>query len=153
MKGILKIYHPDETLKYSIKSTYCKALYANDQYTLELEIITNDELDNVEDDSLQYHFPQLALSISDFPITSSEIAGQSLQINDNEENIYTDVNLFSDDEAYLYDNELTFSENTNGDLELVWKGQIDDFYTNNDEPIAFKLKCHFKENETIETED
>ena len=78
MKGILKIYHPDETLKYNIKSTYCKAVYSNKQHFLELEIITDDGLDHVDDDSLQYNFPQLSLNISDFPIDSDEIEGKTV---------------------------------------------------------------------------
>ena len=47
MKGILKIYHQDETLKYQIKNTYCKPVYSNKQHFLEVEIITDDSLDHV----------------------------------------------------------------------------------------------------------
>jgi len=37
-------------------------------------------------------------------------------------------------------------------LQLFWQGKIDDFYTGSDEPIPFKLKCHFKADD-IEIEE
>lgn len=147
MKGILKIYHPDETLKYHIKSTYCKAVYSNKQHFLEVEIITDDSLDHVEDDSLQYNFPQLSLDVFDFPIDSSEIEDLVFRIEDSEEEEYTEVDLFDDEEAYLFENELAFSRNEEGELQLMWKGNITDFYTGSDNPIPFKLKCHFKQDD------
>jgi hypothetical protein len=153
MKGILKIYHPDETLKYHIKSTYCKAVYSNSQHLLEVEVITDESLDHVDDDSLQYNFPQLSFEVVDFPVEDSEIEGKTFSINDSEEETYTEVDLFDDEEAYLYDNELSFEKNGDGILQLCWKGQIDDFYTGSDEPILFKLKCHFKEDDIIVEEE
>ncbi len=152
MKGILKIYHPDETLKYNIKSTYCKAVYSNKQYFLELEVITDDSLDHVDDDSLQYHFPQLSLDVFDFPIEDGEIAGKLFSVNDSDEETFTEVDLFDDEEAYLYDNKLEFSQDDEDNLCLVWKGSIDDFYTGSDEPIPFKLKCDFKQ-EALEMDE
>lgn len=152
MKGILKIYHPEETLKYHIKNTYCKAVYSNKQHFLEVEIGTDDSLDHVDDDSLQYNFPQLSLDVFDFPIDSGELAGKTFNIEDSEEAIYTEVDLFDDDEAYVYQNELSFDYNDEGELQLVWKGTIDDFYTGSDEPIPFKLKCDFKQ-EDIEVDE
>lgn len=146
MKGILKIYHPDETLKYHIKSTYCKSVYSNSQHLLEVEIITDDSLDHVDDDSLQYNFPQLSLDVFDFPIDKDddELAGNTFTISDTDDETYTEVDLFDDEEAFIYDNELAFSNDENGELQLVWKGTIDDFYTGSDEPLPFKLKCHFR---------
>ena len=152
MKGILKVYHPDETLKYHIKSSYCKPVYSNMQHHLEVEVITNDDLDHVDDDSLQYNFPQIALNISDFPIDSDDLEGKTFVIADNDEETYTETNLFDDEEAFVYDNELSFSKDENGELQLFWKGTIDDFYTGSDEPIPFKLKCHFKHDD-VEIED
>lgn len=147
MKGILKVYHPDETLKYNIKSTYCKAVYSNKQHFLEVEIITDDSLDHVDDDSLQYNFPQLSLDVFDFPIEDAEIAGKTFIINDSDEETYTEVDLFDDEEAYLYDNQLAFSQKADEELSLVWQGTIDDFYTGSDEPIPFKLKCNFRQDD------
>lgn len=147
MKGILKIYHPEETLKYNIKSTYCKAVYSNKQHFLEVEIITDDSLDHVDDDSLHYNFPQLSMNVFDYPIESAEIAGQKFEINDSEEETYTNVDLFDDEDAYLYNSELSFDTNAEGELQLFWQGNIDDFYTGSDQPIPFKLKCNFKEDQ------
>ena len=153
MKGLLKIYHPEETLKYNIQSTYCKAVYSNKQHFLEVELITDDSLDDVDDDSLQYKFPQISFSIFDFPITSSELDGKTFLVNDTDTDTFTEVNLYDDDEAFLYDNELAFSTNEEGNLELFWKGNIDDFYTGSDEPIPFKLKCHFGQDQIQVDED
>ena len=144
MKGILKIYHPEETLKYHIQHSYCKAVFLNEEHLLELEIITDEDLDHVEDDSLQYNFPQLSLHISDFPVDSADLAGKTFIINDSEDSNFTEVNLYQDEDAYLNENKLSFSEDENGELQLMWEGKIDDFYTNENEPISFKMKCHFQ---------
>lgn len=152
MKGILKIYHPEETLKYHISSTYCKAVYLNSKNFLEVEIITDDSLDHVEDDSLQYNFPQLSLDVFEFPIDSNELEGKTFRIEDTDEETYTEVDLYDDEEAYLYENELIFSKDEDDVLQLFWQGKIDDFYTGSDETIPFKLKCHFKADD-IEIEE
>ncbi|WP_265426765.1 hypothetical protein [Chryseobacterium sp. YIM B08800] len=153
MKGILKIYHPDETLKYNIRSTYCKAVYSNQKHFLEVEVITDDGLDHVDDDSLQYNFPQLSLEIIEFPIDSAEIEGKTFEINDSDDEVYTEVNLFDDEDAFIYDNELCFEKNEENELQVIWKGNIDDFYTGSDTPIPFRLKCEFKQDEIEVDED
>lgn len=153
MKGILKIYHPDETLKYNIKTTYCKAVYINNEHFLEVEIITDDSLDHVEDDSLQYNFPQLSFSIFDFPIPSPELEGNTFKVKDSEEETYTEVDLYDDEDAILSENELSFHKKDGEDLQLLWHGKIDDFLTNTEDPLAFKLKCTFKEDEILVDED
>ncbi|WP_144283120.1 hypothetical protein [Chryseobacterium echinoideorum] len=153
MKGILKIYHPDETLKYNIKSSYCKAVYSNQKHLLEVEIITDDSLDHVDDDSLQYNFPQISMEIFDFPIDSDEIEGKTFLINDSEEESYTEVDLFDDEDAFIYDNELCFEKNDENELQVIWKGTIDDFYTGSDSPLPFRMKCEFKQDEIIVDED
>lgn len=145
MKGILKIYHPEETLKYNIKSSYCKAVYSNNENFLEVEIITDDDFDEIEDDSLQYNFPQLSFKISDFPIDGKNLKGKTFTINDSEEESYSEVDLFCEEEAYLYENTLKFITDEQDNLQVLWSGQIDDFYTETDELIPFKLKCNFKE--------
>ena len=110
-------------------------------------MITDDGLDHVDDDSLQYNFPQLSLHIADFPVQNAELAGQDLTINDSDEETYTEVDLYDDEDAFLYDNQLSFENDEDGELEVVWKGSIDDFYTGSEEPIPFKLKCNFKPDE------
>ena len=153
MKGILKIYHPDETLKYRIQSTYCKAVYSNTQHFLEVEIITDDSLDHVEDDSLHYHFPQISMDVFDFPIENAELAGKSFEIDELDADQCTGVDLFDDKDVYLFDNKLSFKNDSSGELELFWEGNITDFYTGSEQPIPFKLKCHFKQDEIIVEED
>ncbi len=108
-------------------------------------MVTDDTLDHVDDDSLQYNFPQLSLKVFDFPIDAAELEGKTFIISDSEDETYTEVDLFDDEEAYIYDNELAFGTDENGDTELFWKGNIDDFYTGSTEPVPFKLKCNFKE--------
>lgn len=152
MKGILKIYHPEETLKYHIKNSYCKAVYLNEKHYLEVEIITDDNMDHVEDDSLQYPFPQLSFRIFDFPLDSPELIGKTFSIEDTDEIVHSEADIFTDDEAFLYDNQLSFTENEEKEIQLVWSGQIDDFYTEGDQSIPFKLKCHFKDDQ-IEVSD
>ena len=147
MKGILKIYHPEETLKYHIKSTYSKAVYSNQKHFLEVEIITDDSLDHVDDDSLQYRFPQLSMNVYEFPIEDDQVEGKTFEINDSDDETFTEVDLFDDDDAFLYQNELSFANNENGNLELFWKGEITDFFTGSDETIPFKLKCNFRQDE------
>ena len=152
MKGILKIYHPEETLKYHIKSSYCKAVYSNKKHFLDVEIITDDSLDHVDDDSLQYNFPQLSMNIIEFPIDEEELDGKNFVIIDSSDDIYTEVDLFDNEDAYLYESELVFDRNAEGELQLLWKGTIDDFYTGSETPIPFKMKCHFKP-DVIEVEE
>jgi hypothetical protein len=149
MKGILKIYHLEETLKYHLKSTYCKAVYLNNEIFLEAEVISDDDVDHVEDDSLQYQFPQVAFNISDFPIETDQLLGNTFFVDD--EN-YTDVNLYDDEDAFISKNELSFENDKEENLILLWKGLISDFYTGSEDLIPFKLKCHFKADE-IEIDD
>ncbi len=110
-------------------------------------------MDHVDDDSLQYNFPQLSLEVFDFPIDSAEIEGKTIKINDSDEETYTEVDLFDDEEAYIYDNELLFEKNEEGELQVIWKGTIDDFYTGSDTPIPFRLKCEFKQDDIEVDED
>lgn len=147
MKGILKIYHPEETLKYHIKSTYSKAVYSNQKHFLEVEIITDDSLDHVDDDSLQYRFPQLSMNVYEFPIEDDQVEGKTFEINDSDDETFTEVDLFDDEDAFLYQNELSFANNENGDMELFWKGEITDFFTGSEDTIPFKLKCNFRQDE------
>ena len=144
MKGLLKIYHPEETLKYHIQHTYCKSVYLNEENLLELEVFTDENLDHVEDDSLQYNYPQLSLHLSDFPVESADLAGKTFVLSDSEEGVYTEVNLYADEEAFLQENKLSFSVDDKGELQLVWEGKMDDFYTGEENSIPFKLKCHFQ---------
>lgn len=153
MKGILKIYHPDETLKYNIKNTYCKAFYSNQQHFLEVEIITDDGLDHVDDDSLQNQYPQLAFKVYDFPIEDENLRSKTFSVADTDEEAYTEIDLYSDDDALVYQNELEFSEDEHGDLQLIWKGEMEDVFTGSDTLLPFRIKCALKEEELIIDEE
>ena len=153
MKGILKIYHPDETLKYHIRSSYCKAFYSNTQHFLEVEIMTDDSLDHVDDDSLQYQFPQISITVFDFPMEDAELAGKCFDLKDSDADNFTGVDLFNNEDVFLTDTKLTFKNDAAGELELFWEGSLTDFYTGADQPIPFKLKCNFKQDEIIVDED
>lgn len=151
MKGIIKFYHPDETLKYRISLSHCKAFYANNLHFLDLEIITEEEPQDLEEDSLKYSFPQVAFRISDFPLKNPELTQAELHLEDAEE-AFTELDLYCDEEAYLYNNHLAFCEE-DGTLNLIWKGECDDFFTNTDQPVTFKLKCNFAEDPLDIAED
>ena len=153
MKGILKIYHPDETMKYHLKSTYCKAVYQNQKHLLELDIISDDSLDHVDDDSLQYNYPQIALEIFEYLLPGEELDKLTITMSEEDAAEHTEVDIFDDDDAYLLDNELSFTRDESGVLYLVWKGAINDFYTNSEHAIPFKLKCDFREEELQIAED
>ena len=153
MKGILKIYHPDETLKYHIRSSYCKAFYSNTQHFLEVEIMTDDSLDHVDDDSLQYQFPQISMTVFDFPMEDAELAGKCFDLKDSDADNFTGVDLYNNEDVFLTDTKLSFKNDAAGELELFWEGSLTDFYTGADQPIPFKLKCNFKQDEIIVDED
>ena len=93
------------------------------------------------------------MEIFDFPIDSDEIEGKTFLINDSEEDSYTEVDLFDDEDAFIYDNELCFEKNEENELQVIWKGTIDDFYTGSDTPIPFRMKCEFKQDEIVVDED
>jgi hypothetical protein len=63
------------------------------------------------------------------PIDADKLVGQTFNVNDSEEETYCGVNLYDDEDAFIHDNELKFSKDENGDLQLIWQGNIDDFYT------------------------
>ena len=67
--------------------------------------------------------------------------------------IGTSQDLFDDEEAYIYDNELLFERNEEGELQVIWKGTIDDFYTGSDTRIPFRLKCEFGQDDIEVDED
>ena len=93
------------------------------------------------------------IDISNEEIGIGKAIFKNVSIEDSDEETFTEVDLFDDEEAYLYQNELSFDVNDEGELELIWTGNIDDFYTGSDEPIPFKLKCDFRQEEIVVDED
>ncbi|WP_373708115.1 hypothetical protein [Kaistella sp.] len=120
---------------------------------MEVEIITDDSLDHVDDDSLQYNFPQISMNVFDFPIEDSELVGKSFAMRDSDADNFIGVDLFDDEDAFLTESKLSFKNDATGELELFWEGNITDFYTGSNQPIPFKLKCNFKQDEIIVDED
>lgn len=151
MKGIVKFYHPDETLKYRISLSHCKAVYANELHLLDLEVITEEDPHDLEEDSLKYSFPQVAFRITDLPLQNPDLTQNELVLEEKDA-AFTELDLYCDEEAYLYDNQLVFEE-TEGVLNVIWKGECDDFFTNTDKPVTFKLKCNFSQDAPDIAED
>lgn len=152
----IKFFHPEETFTYYIEKCFCKVVFSGQQHQLLIEIHSNDDLDHVEDDSLQNDFPQVVLSVDDFPVNVSsvqELNGKSIEIpncfvevedeeGEIEELFYTNVN-FSEDDFEADNNKLNFFKNDSGTLCLRWKGEVSDFTGQTDELIPFEVECAF----------
>lgn len=159
----IKFFHPEETLVYHIEKCFCKVVYSGQQYQLLVEIHSTDELDFVEDDAIQSNFPQVTLSIDDFPVqykSVDELAGKTIEIpecyvefedeeGDIEEFFYTNVN-FSDNDYEADKNKLSFYKNDLGVLCLKWKGEVQDFTEETDDYISFELDCAFQAYSEVE---
>ena len=152
----IKFFHPEETFTYYIEKCFCKVIYSGQKYHLLVEIFSTEELDHLEEDSLQNDFPQVILSIDDFPVTFKnihELAGNSIKIpysyveiedeeGELEEYFYTNLN-FSDENFESDENELSFFKDKSGTLCLKWKGKVQDFVNESDGYIPFELECAF----------
>ncbi|HEY4539900.1 MAG TPA: hypothetical protein VIG94_07825 [Faecalibacter sp.] len=153
----IKFFHPEETFNYNIEKSLCKVVYQGDKQVLLIEIHTTDELDHVEDDSLQNDYPQLSLYIDDFPMdvaSTEELTGKTISIpygfteeedEDGEihEVYYTSLNV-SEGDYEAVDNVLDFSINENGILSLKWTGSVQDFTEETDGDIKFEVNCVFE---------
>jgi len=136
----IKFFHPEETFNYNIEKSLCKVVYQGDKQVLLVEIHSTDELDHVEDDSIQNDYPQLSLFIDDFPLdvnSATELNGKTVSIpfgfaeeedEDGEihEVYYTSLNV-SEEDFEIVDNTLSFSINEKGILSLKWIGSVQDF--------------------------
>lgn len=152
----IKFFHPEETLIYHIEKCFCKVVYSGKQHQLLIEIHSTDDLDHVEDDSLQNDFAQVILSVDDFPVqvaSREDLSGQSFEIPSSyveiedeegeiEEIFYTNVNV-SDENFESDENHLSFFKDPTGALCLKWKGKVQDFTDETDEMIPFELECAF----------
>lgn len=152
----IKFFHPEETFTYYIEKCFCKVVYSGKQHQLLIEIQSSDDLDHVEDDSLQNDFSQVVLSVDDFPVkfgSVDELNGKTVEIpncfmeiedeeGDLEEFFYTNVN-FSEDNFEADSNQLTFFKNESGTLCLKWKGEVTDFTQQTDNYIPFEVECAF----------
>jgi len=152
----IKFFHPEETFTYYIQKCFCKVVYSGKQHQLLIEIHSTEDLDHVEDDSLQNDFPQVVLSIDDFPVnvaSVNELNGKTIEIPDSyveiedeegeiEEFFYTNVNFLEDD-FEADNNKLSFFKDSSGTLCLKWKGEVSDFTGQTDGHIPFEVECAF----------
>lgn len=152
----IKFFHPEETFVYYIDKCFCKVVYSGHQYQLLVEIHSTDDLDHVEADAVQNNYPQVILSVDDFPVpykNTDELEGKHIdieecyaEIEDEEGEIveffYTNVN-FSEHDFEADKNRLSFFKNETGALCLKWKGAVQDFTEETDEYISFELECVF----------
>ncbi|MDR1877814.1 MAG: hypothetical protein LBQ84_09350 [Flavobacteriaceae bacterium] len=155
MNGLIKFYHPDETLEYHIRKCFCKVVFLNNKNTLVVEIESDDDLNHVEEDSYQNEYPQVSFTIEDFEIpvrTVRQLSGKSFHIpafeeveNENgdwEEVYYTNLNINDEEDLETDDNELKFGKDEQGNLKLIWQGYCNDFITH-EESLRFKVSCSF----------
>jgi len=154
----IKFFHQEETFNYNIEKSLCKVVYQGDKQVLLVEIHSTDELDHVEDDSIQNEFPQLSLFIDDFPIefhSAEELNGKTISIpygftevedeeGDLHEVYYTTLNV-SEGDYETVENLLSFNLNDAGVLSLTWKGKVQDFTEETSEDIPFEIQCTFEE--------
>ena len=152
----IKFFHPEETLIYHIEKCFCRVVYSGKQHQLLIEIHSTDDLDHVEDDSLQNDFAQVILSVDDFPVqvaSHEDLSGQTFEIplsyveiedeeGEIEEIFYTNVNV-SDENFESDENHLSFFKDNSGTLCLKWRGKVQDFTEESDEMIPFELECAF----------
>lgn len=152
----IKFFHKEGTFNYYIEKCLCKVVYAHDQHLLLIEVHSTDDLEHVDEDSIQNDFPQVVLSIDDFPVSFQsleELENQVIDIpssfveleNDDgeiEEFFYTNVN-FSVEDFEADDNELQFYKDETGVLGVKWRGRVQDFIQDSEEYIPFEVDCIF----------
>lgn len=165
MSGTIKFFHPEETFVYYLEKSFCKVVYLKKKNCLILEIESTEDLEHLDEDSLQNEYPKVVLNIDDFPIDISnkkQLPGKSFEIPDGtvemedeegemEEIFYTNL-MANEDDYELNANQLTFSTSEKGKLKLLWTGEVVDFTESTDEMIAFEVDCKL-ENKKIEIQD
>lgn len=156
----IKFFHPEETFTYFVNKCFCKVVYSDKKHHLFIEIFSSDNLDHVEEDAIQNNFPEVVISIDDFPInlqSVDQLVGQTIEIpysyeeKENEEGEMEDVYYttfnFSDELFEADENRLEFSQNQAGQLCLKWSGKIQDFTEETEDYFPFELECVFSEPE------
>ncbi len=154
----IKFFHSEETFNYQIEKALCKVVFQGNKKCLLVEIHSNDDLEQVEGDSLQNDYPQLSLFIDDFPLdveSVEELNGKKVSIpygfaeEEDEEGetvevYYTTLNV-SEEDYETVNNELTFSVNDKGILTLNWKGEVQDFTEESEGDMPFEVERTFEE--------
>ncbi|MXV38629.1 hypothetical protein GO491_08065 [Flavobacteriaceae bacterium Ap0902] len=157
MSDTIKFFHPEETFLYFPEKSFCKVVFLKQQNCLILEIESTEDLDHLEEDSLQNEFPKVLFNVDDFPISfqnKKQLVAQTVEIPvgtgevENEEGemdevFYTNLSV-NDGDYELFNNIIKFNEDKNGDLRVFWTGEVDDFTEVSDEPMAFEIDCSLK---------
>lgn len=166
MSGTIKFFHPEETFHYTIDKAFCKVVFLKQKNCLILEIESTEDLDHLDEDSLQNEYPKVILNIDDFPVgvkDRKQLAGKTVEIpegtvdvfdEEEEENIemfYTNL-MVGEDDLEINDNVLNFSQSSKGVLKLHWTGEVADFTDQTDEMLNFEVDCSFT-NKKIVIED
>ena len=156
MSGTIKFFHPEETFTYTIDKSFCKVVYLKKQNCLILEIESTEDIEHLEEDSLQNEYPKVILNIDDFPINvkdknqligkTYEIPEGTVEVRDEEgdlEDIYYTNLMVNEDDLEINANVLKFSKNKNGALKLHWTGEVLDFTDYSDDNLSFEVECNF----------
>ena len=165
MSGTIKFFHPEETFTYTIDRSFCKIVYLKKHHCLILEIESTEDIDHLEEDSLQNEFPKIVLNIDDFPIDfqdKKQLVGKTIQIpygtdevededGEMEEIYYTNL-LVNEEDLEMNSNVLKFTQNKNGVLKVHWTGKVVDFTDVTDDNLSFEVECQFV-NKKIIVED
>ncbi len=152
MKPKINFYLKDETLHYLIKKSFGKVIFQNNQNVLLFEVESTDDLDHVEGDSLQNEYPEIVLSIEDFPVHCAhieELLDNTLTIplsvgeieneeGESEEVYYTNLNLNDEIDLETNENMIRILKGDDEQLYLEWKGKCEHFQDEN-ETINFEI--------------
>lgn len=165
MSGTIKFFHPEETFVYNIEKCFCKVVFLEKKNCLVLEIESTEEIEHLEEDSLQNEYPKVILNIDDFPIDAQDrkqLAGKTYEIplgtveEEDEDGEVSEIyftNLFvNEDDWELNENSLKFSKTKGGELKLLWNGEVEDFTESTDEMVPFEVECELI-NKKIVVED
>ncbi len=156
MSGTIKFFHPEETFTYTIEKSFCKVVYLKGQHCLILEIESTEDIEHLEEDSLQNEFPKVILNIDDFPINAQDrkhLVGETVEIPEGtveitdeegelEEVFYTNL-MVNEDDLEINNNVLKFSQDKNGTLKVHWTGEVIDFTDYSDDNLGFEIDCSF----------
>ncbi len=144
-KGLLKIYHPEETLRYTLQNAFAKAAYAQGQYLLDAEFCSDDSLDHVDDDSLQYKFPQIELLIKDIELSGEDLTLQTLELSTEDCYSFIELDIFDDEDSFVTECKISFTKENKDSQEILvckMEGMMNDFYRLTENEIPFKLKSY-----------
>ncbi|MGI9527295.1 MAG: hypothetical protein ACR2MS_09315 [Weeksellaceae bacterium] len=157
MSDTIKFFHPEETFVYHLEKSFCKVVFLKQKNCLILEVESTEDLDHLEEDSLQNEFPKVLFNVDDFPIpyqTKKDLVDKIVEIpfgtgeveneeGELEEVFYTNLSV-NEDDFEINNNVIKFSKDKDGDLRVHWTGEVDDFTEVSEEPISFEMDCSLR---------